>query len=481
MNSANLQQALLAPLSSIHREISERSLSGFIRSAWPVLEPSQPYVHGWHIDAMSEHLEAVTDGEITRLLINVPPGMMKSMEVSVFWPAWEWGPKGMSYLRYLTSSYSEDYVKRDSRRMRDLVTSDWYKEIWGDEISLIRTGEAAFANNKTGWREGKPFRSLTGGRGDRVIIDDPHSTETAESEKERGTTTRIFLESVPTRLNNPATSAIVVIMQRLHERDVSGAILAKDLGYEHLMLPMEFEADRKCVTSIGFEDPRTVDGELLFPERFSKEVVDRDKRVMGLYATAGQFQQRPAPRGGGMFKRDNFAIVDSVPEGGRVFRGWDLAATESETAAWTAGVKMTRVNNEFYISHVERFRGTAGVVQRKMVSTAETDGRTVRISIPQDPGQAGKAQAKYLIGELSGFRAKATPESGDKVTRAQPFAAQVEAGNVKILRAPWNEDYLSEMETFPHGAYMDQVDATSRVFNELSGRGQTRMVPITGI
>ncbi|MDE1995168.1 MAG: terminase, partial [Rhizobiaceae bacterium] len=252
-----------------------QSLSGFVHEAWHVVEPSVAYVHGWHIDAICRHLEAVTSNEIVRLLINVPPGTMKSLLCGVFWPAWEWGPKGMPQMRYLGSSYSEHYAKRDNRRMRDLVASDWYQALWGEQVKLTRTGEMAFANTRMGFRQGVPFSRLTGGRGDRVIIDDPHSVEGAESEAERLSTIRTFRESVPTRLNDPQRSAIVVVMQRLHEADVSGTILSLGLGYEHLMLPMEFEPERRCRTSIGFEDPRMEEGELLFPERFPRAVVER--------------------------------------------------------------------------------------------------------------------------------------------------------------------------------------------------------------
>jgi len=201
--------------------------------------PNNHYVHNWHVDAICEHLEAVTYVRINpRLLVNVPPGTTKGLTISVMWPAWEWGPAGLAWLRYLSSSYSESYVSRDSRRMRDLVMSDWYQERWGDQVQLVRASETSFENTAKGSREGRPFRSLTGGRGDRVVIDDPHSTETAESEAERQTTIRIFRESVPTRLINPASSAIVIIMQRLHAEDVSGVALNLNMGYEHLMLPM---------------------------------------------------------------------------------------------------------------------------------------------------------------------------------------------------------------------------------------------------
>lgn len=206
-----------------------------MREAWHVLEPNSSYSHGWHIDAIYTHLEAISAGRINRLLINVPPGMMKSLLVSVFWPAWEWGPQGRASLRYLASSYSQNYVKRDSRRMRDLLASEWYQGLWGDKVKLVRAGELSFANEATGFREGVPFPSLTGGRGDRVIVDDPHSTETAESEAERARTARIFRELVPTRLNDPATSrnrdnhAAAACQRRIGYRPVAEAWLRPPL------------------------------------------------------------------------------------------------------------------------------------------------------------------------------------------------------------------------------------------------------------
>ena len=447
-----------------------QTLSGFIREAWHVVEPNSTYIHGWHLDAIAEHLEAITDGRINRLLINVPPGTMKSLLTSVLWPAWEWGPKGRPSLRYLTSSYTEKYVKRDSRRMRDLVQSDWYRSLW-PEVELVRAGEASFSNTKTGFREGVPFASLTGGRGDRVIIDDPHSTETAESEAERLNTTRIFRESVPTRLNDPKTSAIIVIMQRLHEDDVSGQIAKLGLGYEHLMLPMEFEPDRACSTSIGFKDPRTEDGELLFPERFPREVVERDKIPLGSYAVAGQMQQRPAPRSGGMFQRGDFEIVDAVPSGGQDCRAWDFAATQPKPGKqpdWTVGLLMRHVNGIFYVRDVKRDRWSPADVEKNLKNTASQDGLTVRIRLPEDPGAAGKSDAATKVKLLAGYDVKTVRPTGEKSVRAKPASAQAEAGNVKLVRGPWNETFLDEVCSFPNAQHDDQVDAFADALNELA-------------
>ncbi|QND50268.1 phage terminase large subunit [Rhizobium lusitanum] len=447
------------------------SLAGFVREAWHVVEPSVDYVHGWHIDAICRHLEAVTSGEITRLLINVPPGTMKSLLCGVFWPAWEWGPKNRPELRYLGSSYSEHYAKRDNRRMRDLVASEWYQMLWGDQVKLTRSGEMAFANTRTGFRQGVPFSRLTGGRGDRVIIDDPHSVDGAESEAERLSTIRTFRESVPTRLNDPQRSAIVVVMQRLHEADVSGTILALGLGYEHLMLPMEFEPERCCRTSIGFADPRTEEGELLFPERFPRSVVERDKVPLGSYAVAGQFQQRPAPRSGGLFQRGDFEIVEAVPAGTKRCRAWDFAASKARPGRqpdWTVGLRMAEADGIFYVETIARGRWSPAEVERNLKNMATQDGPTVMIRMPQDPGAAGKADAETKIKLLAGFPMRVMSITGDKATRAKPASAQAEAGNVKLLRGDWNEAFLDEICAFPNAQFDDQVDAFADALNELA-------------
>ncbi len=454
-----------------------KSLAGFIKEAWPILEPNNPYVHGWHIDLICRHLEAITFGEFlamgleNRLLINVPPGTMKSLIVSVFWPAWEWGPAGLPGMRYLTTSYSDTNITRDSRKHRDLVESDWYQQLWPD-VKLTRRGETNFANDEMGNRECRNFPSLTGGRGDRLIIDDPHSTESAEGLADRIKAIRIFRESVPNRINNAKLSAIVIIMQRLHEHDVSGVCLALGLGYTHVMLPMRFEKDRACVTPFG-KDPRTIDGELLFPQRFSEETLERDEKAMTAYAVAGQNQQRPSARGGIMFRRSWFGICKAAPAGLRKVRGYDLAATEKKEKdtsitgpAYTCGVLLSRDQDGiFYVEHVTRYRETGATVKRNIRNTAEQDGKAVEIDLPQDPGQAGKAQAQDMIAMLAGWKAYASVESGDKVTRADPVAAQAEAGNIKVVEGPWNEAFFAELELFPAGAYKDQVDALSRAFS----------------
>jgi predicted phage terminase large subunit-like protein len=284
-----------------------------------VIEPEQPYVHGWHIDFICAHLEAITRGEIlddgtyyNRLLINVPPGTMKSLLVGVFWPAWEWGPQNMPSMRYVCTSHSLELALRDSLRMRRLVTDDWYQGHWGDTVKLVgdQNAKGKFETTATGSRQACAFTSVTGYRGDRILVDDCHSVDDANSDAKRTTVTQLFKEAVTSRLNNPDKSAIVVVMQRLHELDVSGVILDGNMGYDHIMLPMRYDPMRANPTMLGYEDPREEDGELLFPDRFPEHVVDRDEAAMGPYATAGQYAQSPEPRGGGIVQDSWWQLWD---------------------------------------------------------------------------------------------------------------------------------------------------------------------------
>jgi predicted phage terminase large subunit-like protein len=193
------------------------------------------------------------------------------------------------------------------------------------------------------------------------------------------------------------------------------------------------------------------------------------------YATAGQLQQRPAPRGGGLFKREWFKVERAAPAGTRWVRAWDLAGTDKATAPFTAGVKMGKTpDGRYCIADVCRIQGTPHETERLIVATASQDGREVKGSLPQDPGQAGKAQVQYLVKQLAGYAYTFSPESGDKETRAEPLASQAQAGNVFLLEGEWNTAFLDEVTTFPRGKFKDQVDAASRAFAELvSGSNYT--------
>lgn len=461
-------------LRDLDRADSEVSLLGFIKLAWKHLEPETPFVGGWVVEAICEHLEAVSKGEIKRLLINVPPGCMKSLTLNVFWPAWEWGPRKQSHLRYISASYEKGLATRDLVRGRDLIQSEWYQALWPIQFKDDQNLKTFYENLDRGWRLAASVGgALTGYRADRVNIDDPHDVRSAESERKREDGLRWFTETLPTRLNNQDESTIVATMQRLHERDVSGLII-KELSdtWTHLMLPMEFESSRKCYVGVtGFEDPRKEEGELLWPERFSRPAVERLKEVFrsqgGSYAEAAQLQQRPAPRGGGMFKREHFQIIDQAPTTGRICRGWDLAATKDRSSAWTVGSKLMLSGGRLYILDVDRRRASPNEVEDMLTACAKRDGHRCAISIPQDPGQASVGQKSRFASLLHGYNVHFSPESGDKADRAIPFAAQVEAGNVFVVAAPWNDALFAEAVLFPNSEFKDQIDSLSRAYSWL--------------
>jgi hypothetical protein len=288
------ERALQDRLGEIREEC--KTFAGFTRNAWHILEPETEYKHNWHIDAIGEHLQAVNRAEINLLQINQPPGTMKSLTVSVMFGAWEWGPTRRPGLRYLTASYREDYALRDSRKMRDLVISPWYRALW-PHVQLMRNGDGDFENTFRGRRKAVPFKSLTGERGNRVVIDDPHSLDQAESEQTRPATVQTFRESVPSRINDPMLDAIIVMMQRMHPEDVCGVIEELGLPYVKLILQMEY-VPSLSVKSIYFEDPRTEMGELLHPSRFPRDKVELKKVELGPHAWDTQFQQRPRVRAG---------------------------------------------------------------------------------------------------------------------------------------------------------------------------------------
>jgi predicted phage terminase large subunit-like protein len=476
------------------------SFAAFVREAWPIIEPGTPLRWNWHLDAMCAHLQAITEGRLTPwLIINVPPGSSKSTIVSVLWQAWEWGPRGLRHLRYVSTSFEMDNVKRDTRKSRDLIRSEWYRALW-PEVAMARAGETSFANTDTGSREGVAFASITGKRGDRVVIDDPHSLKGAESETQRNATIRTFMEGGLNRTNDALTSSIVVVMQRLHESDLTGALLAADLGFIHLMIPMEFEVARRCTTPLivdgldekgakvtkNWTDPRSYEGQLMDPVRFPREAVARQQKA-GEYAWAGQYQQRPAPREGGLFKipegwalpaSEGGMIVETVPEGCETVGGWDFAGSKRKKSPYSVRVKLSRARDgTLYVRHVARKRTSPAELETMVVDVAVEDGPTVRQDMPQDPGQAGKAQKWRLAELLEGFDFRITPETGDKETRALPFAAQFEAGRVFLVRGDWNAAYIEELRNFPTGTYKDQVDGSSRAYASIIAKGSTVETP----
>ncbi|MBI3696539.1 MAG: hypothetical protein HY238_17075 [Acidobacteria bacterium] len=324
-NSSSFKALLARPSlpAEIAQELAKRRLLEFVLQAWPVIEPATDFIPGWHLDAICDHLEAVSNGHLRNLLINIPPRHMKSLAVAVFWPAWEWirWPER----RWLFSSYALSLSIRDSVKCRRLIQSAWYRSRWGDRFQLTgdQNAKERFENNKTGYRLATSVGgAATGEGGDRVIVDDPHNVKEAESDTVRQGVIDWWDQVMSTRLNDPKTGAKVIIMQRIHEGDLSGHVLEQG-GYEHLCLPAEYEGN-KCSTSIGWSDPRQEHGELLWSARFGRQEIEELQHSMGSYAAAGQLQQRPAPAEGGILKRHWWKFYRERPgKFSEVLQSWD--------------------------------------------------------------------------------------------------------------------------------------------------------------
>ena len=263
----------------------------------------------------------------------------------------------------------------------------------------------------------------------------------------------------------------VAIQQRAHEGDFSGHVLSTDTSWVHIVLPMRFEPDRMTPTPLGLTDKRTKEGELLAESQFPEPVVAAMEKALGSYGSAGQLQQRPAPREGGMFKRHWFQIVEKCPADARRVRWWDKGATEGDGDP-TAGVLMALKDGIYYIEDIKCGQWSVGNRDKIMLQTAELDAEqhrgTVRIWTEQEPGSSGKESAQATVRLLAGYPINYEPSTGQKEVRAEPFAAQAEAGNVRLVKGPWNADFLDEAGSFPNGKHDDMVDAASAALNKLS-------------
>ena len=210
------------------RRDASRSLDDFTKAAWHVIEPGTPYVDGWHLTAISEHLEAINKGHIRNLLINIPPRHMKSIQVAVMWPVFTWINR--PDFRWLFASYAGSLSVRDSLKCRRLIESPWFQDLWGDRFQLTgdQNAKTFFENDHSGYRFATSVgASTTGHGGDCIVVDDPHNALEANSDAMRESTLEWWDQAMSTRLNNPKTGAKVVVMQRLHEKDLSGHILSQ--------------------------------------------------------------------------------------------------------------------------------------------------------------------------------------------------------------------------------------------------------------
>lgn len=422
-----------------------------------------------HHPIICDALMRVFNGTCRRLIINMPPRYSKTEVAVINFMAWALGR--VPDCEFIHTSYSATLAANNSLQVRDHIEHEAYHEVFPgthlDGSSSARdhwktsAGGVVYAQGALGTITGFGAGKVRSGFGGAIIIDDPHKPDEAISDVKRPAVIRWFQNTLESRVNDPKTTPIILIMQRLHEEDLAGWLLAGGNGeeWEHL-----------CLTAIQ------PDGSALWPEKHDIEALHR-MEMASPYVFSGQYMQRPTPAAGGIFKPDQIKPTGALPTFVKKVRAWDLAASDG-TGDWTVGALLGLTSDNFVvILDIVRLQGRADEVEAAMLNTARFDGRRVPISIPQDPGQAGKAQIAYLTRVLAGFRVLSSVESGDKVTRALPFSSQVNVGNVSMVPAEWNGPLISEMRNFPFGKYDDQIDALSRGYREITAKRPIIITP----
>lgn len=510
-------------LQQIRAEKARRSLYEFVRQAWSYID-SAPFLDSWAVMALCQHLEAVTRGDIRFFLANYPPRCAKTLVTSVCWPVWTWLQDSNGYtsgpqVRFLGASYGQDLSLKGSSKMRELINTPWFQENWGELIKIKEGSDtkSAFANTAGGDRQATSITGkLLGFGGDIVVVDDPHNTEDVESDQQREGVLQGWREISTTRLNDPKKSALVVIMQRLNEADVSGEIMENksDRAWVHLMIPMRHELGRHCITYLPsddrrfWEDPRTEEGQLMWPERFGPKEVSDLEEGLGPYMASGRLQQSPTPKGGGIIKRewwepwppagqehlwthdlpDSTGIVASrvtYPDFDFICASLDCAATEKEEndfSACTVWGTFTNNRGQPKIMLISAWRGHYAIhdlVNRVMKTAARKGLECDTVLVENKSSGHALAQELKRLMRPGAFTLKLYDPKrdggGDKVSRVYAVQPAFAAGLIHAPDTVWSEAVIREMELFPKGRNDDWVDCCSMAINWLRKRGLAQM------
>ena len=468
-----------------NKRLCEESLYEFTKQAWPITEPGTEFIDGWHIHTICDHLQACIEGKISNLIINMPPRHMKSLLVAVMFPMWVWTFK--PEYRWLFSSYSGSLSMRDSLKCRRLVQSAWYQNNWGDKVKLIsdQNVKTFFETDKYGYRFATSVGGTTTGMGGNAIVtDDPHSAMEAQSDVIREGVIEWYDQAMSTRLNDPKRGIKILVMQRLHEKDLTGHLLEQG-GYELLCLPAEYDGVKRS-TSLGEYDPRTEVGELLWPELYGKPELDKLKLALGTYGAAGQLQQRPSPEGGGILKIDNFQLFpayEQIPPISYLLQSYDTAFTEKTTGdpsgCLVFGVCKYKHKNIAILLDA----WTEHLSYPNLRSRMLDDWRDSYAGSDDDPGNLPKRSDLMLIEEkasgqslLQDLRLAELPVRGynpgraDKTTRAHIVAPVLETHCIYIPESKknpgkpitWAKPVLEQLEKFPNAEHDEFVDCLTQ-------------------
>ncbi len=453
--------------SQFYQAVLRDDLSSFIQCTFATVDPGTKYLHNWHVDLIAEYLKACTERDIKRLIINIPPRYLKSISVSVAWPAWVLGHDPGS--KFLVSSYSDKLSLKHSVDCRLVVQTPWYKQVF-PKVQLVKdqNEKSKFVTTARGHRIATSTGgTATGEGGDFLIVDDPHNPRQAESAVEREKTLEWFDRTYYSRLNDKKNGVIVVVMQRLHEKDLSGHLLSQG-GWEHLKIPAV--AESKTVYDFGGIVCIRPVGDILHPERENTKEIDKNKKALGTYGYAGQYQQEPVPVEGGMIKKPWVRYYKIPPANPiRIVQSWDTAYKPNQINDPSVCTTWAETKLAYYLLDVWRDRVEYPRLKATVKSLAAKWHPTAILI-------EDKASGQSLIQELKAHTKLPTiavnPEN-DKLTRMSAQSAKFEAGKVFIPEsAPWLPDFEKELFTFPLAEHDDQVDSTSQFLNWAAGNQQ---------
>jgi predicted phage terminase large subunit-like protein len=450
-----------------------RDLTVFIEKSFCELNPETVFVLNWHIEAIADKLEQCRNGEISRLIINIPPRSLKSHCVSVAFAAWLLGHNPSEQI--ICASYGQDLADKHALDCRSTMASAWYQEVFPTRLSPRRQAVNEFMTTRGGVRLATSVGGVLTGRGARfIIIDDPLKPDEAVSDSRRQSVNDWYDNTLCSRLNDKRTGCIILIMQRLHEDDLTGHV-QKSGNWETLRLPAIAEEDEEhvIVSPYGVRTVRRSAGEALDPQREPLEILEPIRANLGEYNFAGQYQQAPSPQGGGVVKIDWFPRYSpqTLPRDfDFIFQSWDTANKNTELSDYSVCTTWGVSKRRLYLLNVSRKRLVYPDLKRAVLNQRQTFGASVVVI-------EDKASGTQLIQELRnegpygvvGYQSKL-----DKIMRMHTVTSTIEAGLVYLSeQANWLEVLLHELATFPRSKYDDQVDSISQALDWIRQRDMT--------
>src|SRR5947209_4695762 len=434
----------------------------FAQRCFCQLNPQTTLATNWHLEVIAAKLTAVREGKIRRLIINVAPRNLKSLLASIAFPAWCLGHDPSAQI--LCVSYAQDLSDKLARDCRSIMTSLWYRQIFPTRLAPHRQAVQEFITTRQGYRLATSTGGVLTGRGaDIILTDDPLKPEEALSNAQRKAANEWYDHTLYSRLNDKRHGAIVIIMQRLHEDDLIGHVLAQE-GWEVLSFPAIAEADEVHEIETIWEPQRftRLQGEALHPDREPLETLDRIRRTIGEYNFAGQYQQSPAPLGGGLVKAEwfkRYGEKDRPEHFDRIVQSWDTANKATELSDFSVCTTWGVKGKDLFLLGLFRRRLEYPALKRAVREQQSLFGAS-EVLIED------KASGNQLIQELIGDGCHGVTRyqpTCDKIMRLHAQTAMIDNGFVSIPEtAPWLDEYLHELTVFPNGKHDDQVDSTAQ-------------------